>query len=229
MFWRVSGFSQPSPVEAALDRANCSLEDLLAEDDLVQVCRPRAFQIAPPASTLHHDLQASFLRGSVQFLTLSVSQHLFLCAAFLSWSECLPAVLPSQQRAHADPPAPPVLPQEVKSLNSRVLAFLTRPQSVTGLVRHLVAPATPDADQQQQLRQPFTACEVGPTFCISSFSMSSFRQSSPARAVRICVPGFCSLLLLEASPPRTHGCAPHELPTFVSFGGASLLWRFICA
>lgn len=37
MFWRVSGFAQPSPVEAALDRPNCSLEDLLAEDDLIQV------------------------------------------------------------------------------------------------------------------------------------------------------------------------------------------------
>ena len=50
--------------------------------------------------------------------------------------------------------------QEVKSLNSRVLEFLTKPESVTGLVRHLVAPAPPDADQQQQLRQPFAACEV---------------------------------------------------------------------
>ena len=37
MFWRVSGFAQPSPVEAALDRGNCTLEDLLAEDDLIQV------------------------------------------------------------------------------------------------------------------------------------------------------------------------------------------------
>lgn len=39
MFWRVSGFTQPSPVEAALDRPNCTLEDLLPEDDLVQVGR----------------------------------------------------------------------------------------------------------------------------------------------------------------------------------------------
>ena len=37
MFWRVSGFTQPSPVEAALDRPNCTLEDLLGEDDLIQV------------------------------------------------------------------------------------------------------------------------------------------------------------------------------------------------
>lgn len=37
MFWRVSGFAQPSPVEAALDRPNCTLEGLLAEDDLIQV------------------------------------------------------------------------------------------------------------------------------------------------------------------------------------------------
>ena len=37
MFWRVSGFAQPSPVEAALDRPNCTLENLLAEDDLIQV------------------------------------------------------------------------------------------------------------------------------------------------------------------------------------------------
>ena len=37
MFWRVSGFAQPSPVEAALDRPSCTLENLLAEDDLIQV------------------------------------------------------------------------------------------------------------------------------------------------------------------------------------------------
>lgn len=50
--------------------------------------------------------------------------------------------------------------QEVKALNSRVLEFLSKPQSVLDLVRHLVSPPTPDADQGQALRLPFAACEV---------------------------------------------------------------------
>lgn len=36
MFWRVSTFSQPSAIEAILDRPNCKLEDLLPEEQLVQ-------------------------------------------------------------------------------------------------------------------------------------------------------------------------------------------------
>lgn len=37
MFWRVSAFSQPSSVEAILDKAGCNVEDLLAEEQLIQV------------------------------------------------------------------------------------------------------------------------------------------------------------------------------------------------
>lgn len=37
MFWRVAGFTQPSPVETLLDKENFTLEELLDEDDLIQV------------------------------------------------------------------------------------------------------------------------------------------------------------------------------------------------
>ena len=37
MFWRVAGFTQPSPVEAILDKDSFTLEELLDEDDLIQV------------------------------------------------------------------------------------------------------------------------------------------------------------------------------------------------
>ena len=137
MFWRVSGFAQPSPVEAALDRPNCTLENLLAEDDLIQVgvyvCLDHLVQLAEP---LHRSAVANEGRGGMQ---------------------------------------------EVKSLNSRVLEFLTKPESVTGLVRHLVAPAPPDADQQQQLRQPFAACEVSCGVCTHLSEMKSSGVSSLAR------------------------------------------------
>ncbi|CAD7697618.1 unnamed protein product [Ostreobium quekettii] len=39
MFWKVAGFSQPSPIEAILDREDFSLEELLDEDDLIQECK----------------------------------------------------------------------------------------------------------------------------------------------------------------------------------------------
>lgn len=38
MFWRVASFNQSSAVEAVLDRPDYTLEDLLEEDDLIQVC-----------------------------------------------------------------------------------------------------------------------------------------------------------------------------------------------
>lgn len=36
MFWRVAGFTQPSPVETLLDKGTFTLEELLDEDDLIQ-------------------------------------------------------------------------------------------------------------------------------------------------------------------------------------------------
>ena len=54
--------------------------------------------------------------------------------------------------------------QEVRSLNNRVLEFLQKPAAVAGLVGHMVSPPPPDASEQQQMRLPFAACEVGPLF-----------------------------------------------------------------
>eukprot|EP00798_Chlamydomonas_sp_ICE-L_P031232 gene31232-6382_t len=39
MFWRVPGFSQPSPIEQILDKDEFTLEELLDEDDLIQECK----------------------------------------------------------------------------------------------------------------------------------------------------------------------------------------------
>ncbi|BDA44664.1 Serine/threonine-protein phosphatase 6 regulatory subunit at N-terminal half [Coccomyxa sp. Obi] len=39
MFWRVPGYSQPSPLEAILDMDGFTLEDLLDEADLIQECK----------------------------------------------------------------------------------------------------------------------------------------------------------------------------------------------
>ncbi|XP_074558374.1 uncharacterized protein LOC141814331 isoform X2 [Curcuma longa] len=39
MFWRMSSFSQGSPVESILDRENFTLEDLLDEDEVIQECK----------------------------------------------------------------------------------------------------------------------------------------------------------------------------------------------
>ncbi|GIL84664.1 hypothetical protein Vretimale_14566 [Volvox reticuliferus] len=39
MFWKVTGFTQPSPVEQILDKEEFTLEELLEEDDLVQECK----------------------------------------------------------------------------------------------------------------------------------------------------------------------------------------------
>jgi len=36
MFWRVAEYSQPSPIEAILDKEDFTLEELLDEDDLIQ-------------------------------------------------------------------------------------------------------------------------------------------------------------------------------------------------
>lgn len=86
--------------------------------------------------------------------------------------------------------------QEVKSLNSRVLEFLTKPESVTGLVRHLVAPAPPDADQQQQLRQPFAACEVRhfEISYVTLYMSVSWRACTLAPCMHI-ICGLCSSLM----------------------------------
>jgi hypothetical protein len=37
MFWRVSTYAQPTPVEAFLDKGNTDLEELLQLDELLQV------------------------------------------------------------------------------------------------------------------------------------------------------------------------------------------------
>ena len=50
MFWRVASFNQTSPVEAVLDRADFTLEDLLEEDDLIQV--PQCGCSASPSSSI---------------------------------------------------------------------------------------------------------------------------------------------------------------------------------
>ena len=39
MFWRVPGYSQPSPLEAILDMDNFTLEEVLDEADLIQECK----------------------------------------------------------------------------------------------------------------------------------------------------------------------------------------------
>ncbi|KAG1666584.1 hypothetical protein FOA52_000551 [Chlamydomonas sp. UWO 241] len=39
MFWKVPGFSQPSPVEQILDKDEYTLEELLDEDDIIQECK----------------------------------------------------------------------------------------------------------------------------------------------------------------------------------------------
>jgi serine/threonine-protein phosphatase 6 regulatory subunit 3 len=36
MFWRVTGFTQASPIETILDKESFTLEELLDEDDLIQ-------------------------------------------------------------------------------------------------------------------------------------------------------------------------------------------------
>lgn len=146
MFWRVSGFAQPSPVEAILDRPNRTLEDLLGEDDLIQVQIPesqrkRAWQWTNVSPMTCGDQVILLHRGSQSRTSHANGQ--------IHDVDGLRRVMLLHLRL-----------QEVKSLNSRVLEFLTKPESVSGLVRHLVAPPPPDADQQQQLRQPFAACEV---------------------------------------------------------------------
>ncbi|THU44059.1 hypothetical protein C4D60_Mb02t03370 [Musa balbisiana] len=39
MFWRMTGLSQASPVDAILDKENFTLEDLLDEDEIIQECK----------------------------------------------------------------------------------------------------------------------------------------------------------------------------------------------
>ncbi len=39
MFWKVAGYSQPSPIEAILDKDEFVLEELLDEDDILQECK----------------------------------------------------------------------------------------------------------------------------------------------------------------------------------------------
>ena len=39
MFWKVAGFSQPSPIEQILDKNEFTLEELLDEDDIIQECK----------------------------------------------------------------------------------------------------------------------------------------------------------------------------------------------
>ncbi|WIA10355.1 hypothetical protein OEZ85_010547 [Tetradesmus obliquus] len=38
-FWKVAGFSQPSPIEQILDKEEYNLEELLDEDDIIQECK----------------------------------------------------------------------------------------------------------------------------------------------------------------------------------------------
>jgi hypothetical protein len=39
MFWRVPGYTQPSPLEAILDMEGFTLEEVLDEADLIQECK----------------------------------------------------------------------------------------------------------------------------------------------------------------------------------------------
>lgn len=39
MFWKVAGFSQPSPIEQILEKEQFTLEELLDEDDIIQECK----------------------------------------------------------------------------------------------------------------------------------------------------------------------------------------------
>ena len=56
MFWRVPGYSQPSPLEAILDMDNFTLEEVLDEADLIQECKSlngRLVNFLKEPSTLH--------------------------------------------------------------------------------------------------------------------------------------------------------------------------------
>lgn len=39
MFWKVAGFSSPSPIETILDKQDFTLEELLDEEDMIQECK----------------------------------------------------------------------------------------------------------------------------------------------------------------------------------------------
>jgi serine/threonine-protein phosphatase 6 regulatory subunit 3 len=39
MFWKVAGFAQASPVDQILDKEEYTLEELLAESDIIQECK----------------------------------------------------------------------------------------------------------------------------------------------------------------------------------------------
>ena len=53
MFWRVSTYAQPSPVEALLDKGSPDLEELLALDELLQVSAHLLLTRTCTASGLH--------------------------------------------------------------------------------------------------------------------------------------------------------------------------------
>ena len=103
MFWRVAGFTQPSPIETILDKENFNLEELLDEDDLIQVlvvdsaacryqgcraaitrnsrgsCRPTALTPhAKPARSLH---MVSSVVGRHRVIALTASAVPMLVAA----------------------------------------------------------------------------------------------------------------------------------------------------
>ena len=48
MFWRVNSVNKNSPIEALLDRDNFTLEELLEEDDVIQVCNYPTHSLGDP-------------------------------------------------------------------------------------------------------------------------------------------------------------------------------------
>ena len=43
MFWKVPSYSQASPLEGILEKQHITLEELLDEEDLIQVCMAHHF------------------------------------------------------------------------------------------------------------------------------------------------------------------------------------------
>ena len=152
MFWRMAGYSQPSPLEAILDMDGFSLEDLLDEADIIQVsCTPRQTcamqkvvwlpQSRPVRALMmqHADMHAPD-DGGIPHLAAPAG-----CKTMSVVSDCLCSLW-----LWHSPDGLPCSHQECKSLNGRLVNFLKAPATLQQLLAYIVEDPKPGTTRAKQ-------------------------------------------------------------------------------
>jgi hypothetical protein len=229
MFWRVAGFTQPSPIETILDKENFTLEELLDEDDLIQVPRRTRAALGTAWPWEMHALYTVCDRMQSTAVLQRVWWH--ACDKPITASKVCEAITERLGPAFGGS-VPPVCPlivirrhglmrgkratgrksahassamQECKALNGRLINFLRERKTVEALLRYLVQDpdqpgGTPTSDADSKQRFKYPYAACEVSFVVGSdLSAGSLRLD----AGRLTLPCCGSAVSAQMNPTWT--------------------------